>query len=87
MNCAGAPGGPAGGFPINFQNFPKFGASSNQQVSNVTLFQQLIKKWDDKRTEDHNWDPTATLTEMSEIIEKVYIKNMIYFAQFLMKQS
>lgn len=48
--------------------------ANDAKPSSVATFQSLIKKWEEEKN-GSNYDPTETLNEMAEILEKVIIAN------------
>ena len=64
--------------------------ATNEEQSHQQQFQQLIKRWDESKNDPAHFDPTDTLVEMADILEKVcgnllpfwmILANVLFFLQ------
>ena len=75
----GPPQGTTTGRPSNSGLYQRdsnseISGTNDAKPSSVVTFQSLIKKWEEEKS-GSSYDPTETLIEMAEILEKVFIAN------------
>lgn len=54
---------------------------SNDDPTLLQQFHAVIKKWEEGRTDTAHYDPTETMREMANILEKVRHSSLIFKSQ------